>query len=253
MKYIATADTDIGISRPVNQDSILIKHGKSEYGEVLFAVVCDGMGGLAKGELASGYVVSSVSKWFDEELMKNPMPNKMRDIGENLASWLKMLNQRMIEYSQPKSIMMGTTFTGILFVETEFVLVHVGDSRLYYIQDEVNQLTSDHTLVAREVKQGNITEEQAKTDRRKNVLLQCVGASVDVIPEIMEGKTMPGTYMVCSDGFWHKTTKTEMHEYLKSNDLENMEIMHERARYLIDQVKNRGEKDNISIVLIKVC
>ena len=68
MRFIATADTDIGISKDTNQDSVLIKHATVDGEEILLAVVCDGMGGLSKGELASATVIRAFSKWFDEEL-----------------------------------------------------------------------------------------------------------------------------------------------------------------------------------------
>ena len=68
MRYMVTADTDVGIAKANNQDSVLIKHASTDIGEVLMAIVCDGMGGLAKGELASATVVKAFSKWFDEEL-----------------------------------------------------------------------------------------------------------------------------------------------------------------------------------------
>ena len=68
MRYTAAADTDVGISRTTNQDSVLIKHALADDTEVLLAVLCDGMGGLAKGELASATVIRDFSRWFDEEL-----------------------------------------------------------------------------------------------------------------------------------------------------------------------------------------
>lgn len=68
MKYIAIAETDVGIAKDTNQDSILIKHADSQVGELVLAVICDGMGGLAKGELASATVIREFSRWFDEEL-----------------------------------------------------------------------------------------------------------------------------------------------------------------------------------------
>ena len=66
MRFIATADSDIGISKATNQDSVLIKQAKVDGEEVLLAVICDGMGGLSKGELASATVIRAFAKWFDE-------------------------------------------------------------------------------------------------------------------------------------------------------------------------------------------
>lgn len=251
MHYLATADTDIGITKQTNQDGILIKHGKCIKGEVLLAVVCDGMGGLDKGEVASATVIKAFSKWFVEELPFELENVDMRVIGGKWSLLLKELNIKIAEYGQNKGVRLGTTFTGILFIDNEYTVVHVGDSRVYHIGASMEQLTHDQTFVAREVSRGLLTQ-QAKRDKRRNMLLQCVGASEKIEPEIITGKVEPGTYMLCSDGFRHEISETEMYESLNPVNLCNQEIMHNNARYLIEQVKARQEKDNISVVLVKV-
>ena len=88
MHFLATADTDIGISRNTNQDSALIRHAATPFGEILLAVVCDGMGGLAKGELASATVICRFQEWFEGELKKAPFGPDMRSVGQR---WEQML------------------------------------------------------------------------------------------------------------------------------------------------------------------
>lgn len=252
MRFIATADTDIGISKDTNQDSVLIKHAKADEKEVLLAVVCDGMGGLSKGELASATVIRAFSKWFEEELPFELENTDMQIIGAKWSLFLKELNSKILEYSRDNRIeSMGTTFSGILFVDDQFVIAHVGDSRVYYIGSSLNQLTTDQTFVAREVSRGTLTLEDAKTDKRRNLLLQCVGASKTVEPQVICGKTEKGAYMLCSDGFRHEISETEIYESLNPVNLMNKNAMHSNAKYLIEQVKSRNEKDNISVVLIK--
>ena len=68
MKFKITVDSDVGIFKSTNQDSVLVKHASTDLGEVVMAIICDGMGGLQKGELASATVVRAFSKWFEEEL-----------------------------------------------------------------------------------------------------------------------------------------------------------------------------------------
>ncbi len=252
MRFTATADTDIGISKNTNQDSILIKHGNTDEGEVLMAIVCDGMGGLAKGELASATVIQAFSKWFDEELPFELLNVDMHVIGGKWAMLLKDLNARILEYGRRNDCSLGTTFSGILFVGDEYVIVHVGDSRVYQSKSAMKQLTTDQTFVAREISRGNMTPEQAKVDKRRNLLLQCVGASRTVDPEIIYGKTERGVYMLCSDGFRHEITEKEMYESLNPINFMNKQAMHSNARYLIEQVKARRERDNISVILVKV-
>ena len=96
-----------------------------------------------------------------------------------------------------------------------------------------------------------MTPEQAKTDKRRNLLLQCIGASDVVEPQVQMGKAERGAYMLCSDGFRHEITEKEMFESLNPVNLMNKNAMHSNARYLIDLVKSRNEKDNISVILIK--
>lgn len=251
MRFTVTADTDIGISKETNQDSVLVKHGRYPEGEVLMAVICDGMGGLSKGELASAVVVREFSRWFDEELayeLENP---DMRVIGGKWALMLKELNVRILRYGQKNDITLGTTFTGILFVGSQYVIVHVGDTRAYYIGKDMRQLTKDQTFIEREIERGTMTAEQAKVDKRRNMLLQCVGASDTLEPEALFGRVEKGAYMLCSDGFRHEITEQEMWESLNPVNFVNREAMHSNAEYLIQLVKRRQEKDNISVVLIK--
>ncbi len=252
MRYVATADTDIGISKDTNQDSVLIKHASTDKGEVLLAVVCDGMGGLSKGELASATVIRAFADWFDNELPFELENVDLNVIGAKWSLMLKELNAQILEYSKSNALEgVGTTFSGILFVDDQYIIGHVGDTRVYHIGSALTQLTTDQTFIAREISRGTITLEQAKTDKRRNLLLQCIGASKTVEPQIIIGNADKGAYMLCSDGFRHEITEGEMYESLNPINLMNKDAMHNNAKYLIDQVKRREEKDNISVVLIK--
>jgi len=252
VQFIATADTDIGISKSTNQDSLLIKHASVDNEEILMAVVCDGMGGLAKGELASATVIRTFDKWFDEELPYELEVVDMEVIAGKWSLMLKDLNLKISEYGSSNRIDLGTTFSGILFVGNQYVIVHVGDSRIYELTTSLKQLTQDQTFIAREISRGTITPEQAKTDKRRNLLLQCVGASKTIEPQVSIGYTKKGAYMLCSDGFRHEISEEEIYESLNPVNLMNKDAMHSNVRYLIEQVKMRKEKDNISAILIKV-
>lgn len=253
MRFMAVAETDIGISKKTNQDSLLIKHGKVDGEELLLAVICDGMGGLSKGELASATVIRAFSAWFDNELPLQLDHVDMQVIGAKWSLLLKELNAKILAYGETLGGEgLGTTFSGILFIGGQYVIGHVGDSRIYQITSYVRQLTTDQTFVAREISKGTLTPEQAKTDKRRNLLLQCVGASKRIEPEIITGNIEKGTYMLCSDGFRHEITEAEMQEAFDAAHLKNQKTMHEKVVQLIKQVKKRKEKDNISAILVKV-
>ena len=252
MHYMVVADTDVGIVKDTNQDSILVKQARYKEKEIVMAIICDGMGGLSKGELASATVIRALAQWFDNELPKEIDSLNMDVIGGKWSLLLKNLNNKIIQYGQRTDVSLGTTFTGMLFCDDQYLICHVGDTRAYYIGQALQQLTTDQTFIAREIAKGTMTVEQAKTDKRRNLLLQCIGASDKVEPQIIKGRIAEGVYMLCSDGFRHEITSEEIYTHFKPSKLKNKESMHANARTLIDENKKRQEKDNISVVLIKV-
>lgn len=132
------------------------------------------------------------------------------------------------------------------------MIAHVGDSRAYSITDSVNQLTEDQTFIAREIKAGRMTAEEAKVHPKRNMLLQCIGASRNVEPQMILGKADKNSvYMLCSDGFRHMLTNEEIYENFNFDNLSDEQAMEKNSRYLIDLVKSRNEKDNITVALIK--
>lgn len=99
-------------------------------------------------------------------------------------------------------------------------MAQVGDTRAYELGTVITQLTEDQSYVAREVKRGNMTPEQARIDSRRNVLLQCIGASAQVMPEIKRGMIKSGnSYLLCSDGFRHELTEDEMLRAVNTGDI----------------------------------
>lgn len=248
---MAIAKSDIGIHKDINQDSILIKHATYGKSEVLMAIVCDGMGGLSKGEIASATVIREFEKWFLKELPFELKNIDMNVIGGKWSLLLKTLNIRIQEYGNKFGERLGTTFTGTLFIDNKYVIVHVGDTRMYYIGTSLKQLTNDHTYVAREVNRGRLTPEQANADKHRNMLLQCVGASKTIEPQVICGETKQGVYMLCSDGFRHKVTENEIYDSFNFKRLNSKRKMHTESKHLIKRIKQRKEKDNISVIIIK--
>lgn len=252
MRFIVSADTDIGNVKNTNEDSVLVKHGRFAGNEILMAVVCDGMGGLTQGELASATVIRAFSSWFDQQLETELEHMDMRVIGEKWSLLLKELNVRIGEYGRSQGSSLGTTFSGLLIAGGQYLIVHVGDSRVYRLDTGLTQLTADQTYVAREVRCGRMTPEQAKKDKRRNMLLQCVGASDKVEPEVLcGGAAGRACYLLCSDGLRHELTPEELYEALAPEKMRDRAGMEGALRTLIDRVKQRGERDNISAVLIK--
>lgn len=253
MKYMVAAETDVGMKKNVNQDSVLVKHAKTDLGEIVLAVICDGMGGLEKGELASATVIRSFATWFEQELPKELVHRNLTVIAQKWEGMIKNLNVKINSYGQRHGVQLGTTVTAVLCLDNQYLAVHIGDSRLYFLDDTgIHQLTTDHTFIARELEKGTMTLQQAKVDKRRNMLLQCVGASTQVEPEILYGNIKRGIFLLCSDGFRHEIREAEMFQTLHAGVLLDQKTMKKKLHYLIELVKQRQERDNISAILIKI-
>ncbi|MEE1077220.1 MAG: PP2C family serine/threonine-protein phosphatase [Acutalibacteraceae bacterium] len=253
MNFIVSANTDIGIAKSTNQDSLSVKVINTPQGRMTFAILCDGMGGLAKGEVASASVIRAFDAWVRNDLAV--LCNAPIEDSVLRAQWNKIVteqNKLIGGYGARQGIRLGTTAVIMLLTQTRYYIMNVGDSRAYEITDGLKQLTNDQTFVAREVALGNMTEEQAKTDERRSVLLQCIGASNEVYPDMFFGDVrLNAVYMLCSDGFRHEITKEEIYEKFQPNVLFDDATMSKHTIELIELNKQRQERDNISVVMVR--
>ena len=253
MNFIVSARTDVGITKTTNQDSIIVRVANTPIGRMAFAVLCDGMGGLDQGEVASASVVRAFDGWFKNELpalCNAPLEDHV--IREQWTNIVTEQNATIKSYGARRGEKLGTTVVAMLLTQTRYFILNVGDSRAYELSSSIVQITEDQTFVAREVARGNMTAEQAKNDERRNVLLQCVGASDEVYPDMFFGDTHgDAVYMLCSDGFRHEISAEEIYEALNPDALLDENVMNSSADRLIELNKARKERDNISVVLIR--
>lgn len=248
--------TDIGIKKKTNQDSLLIKQAATESGNILLMIICDGMGGLDKGEVASASMIGAFNRWFEEQMpytlaQENPKQIIQREWDEIVQS----MNLKITNYGVMKGIQLGTTVTAMLLLENgEYLIGHVGDTRVYHISDtSLTILTTDQTFIAREIEEGRMTPEEAIQDPRRNMLLQCVGASQHVDVAFVEGQAVAGDiYMLCCDGFRHVITEEEIAANLNPGVCDSADAARNQLVYLTETNKQRGEVDNISALLAKV-
>lgn len=253
MDFLISAHTDVGIRKHTNQDSVLIKVADTDYGKICFAVICDGMGGLLKGELASATLIRAFSNWFEEdfpELLYTGLDDKL--IRGSMERVISRTASMIARYAATENVKMGTTVAALLITQQKYYVVHVGDSRVYEITDKPYQLTKDQTFIQREMDLGHMTLEEAKKDPRRNMLLQCVGASNFIEPEFYVGVTQPNAvYMLCSDGFRHVITWEEIYQYLNPYQMTTEDVMTNQLVYLTELNKYRREDDNISVAAIR--
>ncbi len=250
MNYISAAKTDIGKKRVQNEDSFLID---SELG--LF-VVADGMGGHAAGEVASREAVEALrdnvlaKKVVLQEFLQNPNNDTAELVRKNLELAVRAAGYQLFGMTEmdPDHKGMGTTLSLLLLTPTAAFVAHVGDSRIYMIREGKYRLaTHDHTFVAAMVKQGKMTEEQARQSRYSNVLLRAVGPHdyVQVETRILRHK-VGDVFLLCSDGLHGYLQDGELTDYVETGDLPGS------MDKLIQMALDRGGKDNITGILVRV-
>lgn len=255
MNYYTAAHTDVGIRKETNQDSYCIMRAQTPSGTVLMAVVCDGMGGLESGEVASASIVRRFRDWFCSELPYTLSSDTYyEDVRYEWDRIIKTQNQAIAAYGRQHYFHLGSTVTAmIIFADGKYLVGHVGDTRVYRIDNQgLTVLTKDQTVVANEVRQGKLTPEEAQRDPRRNVLLQCVGASRVVEPDYLGGNVQAGAcYMLCSDGFRHELTEAEIWNAFAPIANNDETQMKRNVVRLIELNKSRGETDNITALLIR--
>ncbi len=234
--------TDTGKVREMNQDAF--KTGTFREGGC-FAVVCDGMGGVSGGQVASDICVNEVSVHIEKGYRKGM---SMKSVKNLLVSAITASNIKVFEAANKNKdyLGMGTTVVAVVILNGFAAIAHIGDSRAYLISDDIKQITKDHSVVQYLIDVGRITPEQAKTHPDRNVITRAVGVTaeidvdVDIVP-INSGETI----LICTDGLYEYISDSEMFEIIKnSNEAEP-------AKLLLDMANEAGGKDNITVVTVE--
>lgn len=254
--YIYSYVTTEGIVKKVNQDALMIKIARYNGRDILFAAVCDGIGGLTGGENASSYAVSETSEWFENVY---PMLLKqgcgILDVRKSLDRHLHRINDN-INFYCIKNGSMGTTFTSVLIDPNlnAVMAAHVGDTRLYKVyEDRIEIVTSDHSVVAEEVRRGIITAEDARFDKRQNQITNCIGAGETdrMYDFIIQKPDEDCIYMICSDGFRKMVDSEEIRKRLVPSENTDSDMMNGNLEYLMQLNMERKENDNITALAVK--
>lgn len=252
------ARTFVGSVKTVNQDAYCVLVGQAGPQEVGLLAVCDGVGGLSSGELASSVAVRELSRWFEGGVARKLADGApagglaLSDIRRLWTGYFEDLNGRMWAYSQSLNVRMGTTFTGVVLVEGGFVVGHVGDCRAYRLgPDSAELLTRDQTLVQRELDAGRISAEQARRHPQASVILQALGVQETIAPAFSFGEAAPGdTLLICSDGLHRRLDEVDLALLAEAEGSE--EALLDALDTLIARAIDRGEKDNITAVCARI-
>ena len=227
MKLLAISD--IGVSRSDNQDNYWCSRLEVNGVEVGVMCLCDGMGGMNKGGLASKIVTESVRDYFSTKV----------DL-DGLVGVIQNANKRILDIGAKEGRALGTTCTIIVCSGGNYSVLHVGDTRCYRVRgDEYVQITTDHSALT---KYGITYDNDPEMyNKYKNKLTRCIGVKSLVKIDRYEGSYLDGdTFIVCSDGFWH---------YLDcGNKIEDFTDLESLVKSCIDG----GELDNITIGVLEV-
>lgn len=245
-------DTNIGRKRDHNEDSIALP----ESGERI-AIVCDGMGGHASGEVASRLAVELIVDHFTETGKQQVLtwPYKVdRDLRKDvnrMITGVMLANLEIWERSQRESRFkgMGTTCVAMYFLDDHLIIGHVGDSRCYRVRGtELTQMTEDHSLINDYIRMKRVTPEEAENWPHKNVIVRALGMKESVQVDIFtEVPRVGDTYMLCSDGLTGMLKDdTIQHILMTERDLDRA------VDRLISAANEEGGVDNISVVLARI-
>ena len=235
-------NTDIGKTRDNNEDDYcLLCNDRGDW----LGVVCDGIGGCMAGEVASHIATKTMLELF----RKMPEMKSDREVNEWLHQSLHAANRKIYLKGKTSRKMqgMGTTAVGFLITKVGTFIFNVGDSRLYACyEDGFIQMSEDHSLVMRLVKEGKITEEEAKVHPQRNTLLNALGVWKTFRIDVNKIDPNYQYLLVCSDG---------LHGYVDEEKIANivqsqMLTLDQKVDVLLQSANDAGGYDNCTVILV---
>lgn len=237
--------TDPGCIRENNEDNALVLTKEPEAFKDFLAVIADGMGGHAAGEVASGIVIDVIPTEY--------RASRDERTGFALREALVLANSEIFDQAQanPTYRRMGTTCIAVAIREGRIFFAHVGDSRLYRLrQNTLTQLTEDHSYVMSLVKEGQITREEAAHHENKNIILRAMGTKEQVEVDITE-EGLPvqinDKYLLCTDGLHDVVTDNEIATLMQIKNPDDA------TTQMVETAKQYGGPDNITVILMEIC
>ena len=240
MRFEVWAQTDVGLKREINQDAILVDHDHNLF------IVADGMGGHKGGEVASALAVEAVQEVITKRHNEGNRPPARKVLTEAYREASVRINHRA-NYETPELMGMGTTMVLLWENRGRIYIGNVGDSRCYvFLNQNLWQLTEDHSLINEQVRAGVISEEEAPHVIGRNVITRSVGFEREVVVDILEREPQPGEmYLLCSDGLCGLVEPDRLAELVQTTPPEEL------VAKCIKEAKAAGGDDNISVIVIR--
>jgi len=247
MRIAAYGASDLGMRRPINEDSFRLCPGIQLY------LVADGMGGHAAGDVASLLAVNEVAEHVEQALLgeysKETKPPEYENI---LRVSIENANKKIIQATHNRKDLrgMGTTVVAALVRDNHLYAASVGDSRIYLIRNrKIHLLTNDHSWVNLQVQLGNLTTEASRTHPMRNVITRALGTQRNVEVDTFTYTLQDNDHLLlCTDGLSNMITDEELTEItLKhENDLKDA------VEGLIQKANAMGGEDNITAVVARI-
>lgn len=233
----------IGNMRTKNQDAYLVLEEPRR--EVIILAVADGLGGHNAGEIASSTLVKEMKERFEN----NNRINKESIQEQEITTMIQEINKMIYEMGNKDVNLskMGTTLCLSLIANQQAHIFHVGDSRAYIInEEEILQLTRDHSLVEQLISQGEISREEAETYPNRNVITRAIGTDEEIEVDYYQCELKKGdTILLCTDGLTNEVEAEEIKDIIMNHNCE------EAAELLVEKANDYGGHDNITVIVYK--
>ena len=239
----AFAKTDVGKLREINEDYYYISNPEDE---IQLFILADGMGGYNGGEVASKIATTTTLSYIKSNFQN--IPKEKEDILNLIKNAMEYANMVVYEKSNEDKELegMGTTLEVSLIYNNKVYIGHVGDSRIYRIRkDFIRKLTRDHSYVQKLVKDGTITEEEARNHPKKNMLMKALGCTAFLEPDVtVKGFIKDDVILMCSDGLSNMLKDEEICEIIREQGALS-------AEKLVEKANENGGYDNITAIVIR--
>ena len=233
------AVTDVGRARSNNQDYIYSNELSVGHLDNLF-IVADGMGGHSGGEVASMTATETIVSYVNESDIDKPV--------KLLQHAIEAANAKLVEMASEDSELegMGTTVVAATIKDDQMYLANVGDSRLYIIHEDIEQITKDHSLVDELVRSGSISKEEARFHPKKNVITRAVGAREGILIDLFQVSLEPGDLiLMCTDGLTNMLEDEDIFLMVR----QQRDVVGQ-VTALVEAANANGGYDNISVIII---
>lgn len=231
--------TDTGSKRKNNQDSIFFSDEPVGSLPNLY-IVADGMGGHRAGDKASRMAIDITVEFIKKSTLENPIAILKRAMIFANNEIYKSANK------DPDLVGMGTTMVAAVALEEKLYVANVGDSRLYVVNNDIRQITMDHSLVEEMIRSGELERKKGRNHPEKNIITKAMGSRDEVVPDFFEIDMEPDDkYVLCSDGLSNMVEDDEIRDIVVDyHDIKDA------TRALVDRANYYGGSDNISVVIV---